>query len=169
MTATSVPSVQRSIVQTRYGAARDVLALSEDMPVCAPGEQEVQVRVRASPINPIDWQMIEGNRRLVTRPRFPFTPLFDLAGVVTAVGDSVTPASAIGLLATITARRIRGSGARGVKYVPVFLGASGPLFVEGDDARVHIARTFPLTVEEVNAAIDESRPGRTVGKPVLTR
>ncbi|MEK8169452.1 alcohol dehydrogenase catalytic domain-containing protein [Streptomyces sp. M19] len=34
--------------------------------------------------------MIEGNRRLITRRRFPFTPLFDLAGVVTAVGDQVT-------------------------------------------------------------------------------
>lgn len=341
MTVTSAPSVQRSIVQTRYGAARDVLTLSEDMPVCAPGEREVQVRVRASSVNPIDWQMIEGNRRLITRRRFPFTPLFDLAGVVTAVGDGVTsyevgdrvhadnetnggggaeyvnvhegllapvpaglgyvesaaiplaaqtaltcldsaevtsgtrvavigasggvghyvvqlahavgafvvgvsgtrnlefvrtlgadevidrtttdlasrfgpdsfdvvidtaggieqwvrarhvlrpggrfvtiardedgvvtPASATRLLATITARRIRGSGARGVKYIPVFLKASGALlrrvdaFVEGGDVGVHIASSFPLTVEGVNAAIEESRSGRTIGKLVLTR
>lgn len=341
MTATSVPSVQRPIVHTRYGAVRDVLELSEGMPVRAPGQREVQVCVRASSINPIDWQMIEGNRRLISRRRFPFTPLFDLAGVVTAVGDgvtsfrvgdrvhadnetgggggaeyvnvregllapvpagvgfaeaaaiplaaqtaltcldsaqvtagtrvavigasggvghcvvqlahsvgafvvgatstrnlgfvhmlgadevidrtttdlvsrfgpdsfdvvidtaggieqwvrarhvlrpggrfvtiardedgAVTPASATRLLATISARRIRGTGTRGVKYVPVFLKASGPLlrrvdaFVESGDARVHIARTFPLTVEGVNAAIDESRLGLSVGKLVLTR
>lgn len=341
MTTTRVPRVQRSIVQTRYGAARDVLELSEDVPVRAPGRREVQVCVRASSINPIDWQMIEGNRRLITPRRFPFAPLFDLAGVVTAVGDGVTsfgvgdrvhadnetdggggseyvnvregllapvpaglgfaeaaaiplaaqtaltcldsakvtsgsrvavigasggvghcvvqlahavgasvvgvagtrnlgfvhtlgadevidrtttdlaerfgpdsfdvvidtvggieqwvraryvlrpggrfvtiardedgvvtPVSAMRLLATVSARRIRGAGARGVKYVPVFLKASGPLlrrvnaFVESGGVGVHVARTLPLTVEGVNAAIDESRSGRTAGKLVLTR
>ncbi len=34
--------------------------------------------------------MIEGNRRLIAQRRFPFVPLFDMAGVVTAVGDKVT-------------------------------------------------------------------------------
>ncbi|MFE0359106.1 NAD(P)-dependent alcohol dehydrogenase [Streptomyces nigra] len=77
-------------MQSRYGAACDVLALSGAFPVHAPGAREVQVQVRAAAVNPIDWQMIEGNRRLITRRRFPFTPLFDLAGVVTAVGDEVT-------------------------------------------------------------------------------
>lgn len=84
-----VPTTQRAIVQRRYGPVREVLALAEALPVRPPGPQEVQVRVRAAAVNPIDWQMIEGNRRLITRRRFPFTPLFDLAGVVTAVGEGV--------------------------------------------------------------------------------
>ncbi len=341
MTPDAVPRSQQAIVQSRYGAVRDVLALSEAVPVRAPGAQEVQVHVRAAAVNPIDWQMIEGNRRLITRRRFPFTPLFDLAGVVTAVGDRVTsfragdrvhadneidgggaseyvnvherllapapagldfaesaaiplaaqtamtcldrgrvtagtrvavigasggvghfvvqmahaagafvlgiaggrnqefvrsmgadevidrnetdlsssrgadsfdvvidcvggreqwmqaqhvlrpggrfvtiardedgvvtPASAVRLLTTITARRVRGAGTRGTKYVPVFLKASGALLrrvnelVEDGRVRVHIARSFPLTLEGVTAAIDESRAGRTAGKLVLVR
>ncbi|MFD7369510.1 NAD(P)-dependent alcohol dehydrogenase [Nocardiopsis alba] len=84
------PRTQRAIVQTRYGAVRDVLALSETFPVRAPGPGEVQVHVRAAAVNPIDRHLIEGNRRLITRRRFPFSPLFDLAGVVTEVGDGVT-------------------------------------------------------------------------------
>ncbi|MEK8169453.1 zinc-binding dehydrogenase [Streptomyces sp. M19] len=76
---------------------------------------------------------------------------------------------------TITARRLRGAGARGRKYVPVFLRASGVLLrrvnemVEDGQVRVHISRSFPLTLEGVRAAIDESRAGRTAGKLVLQR
>ncbi|KAA0938721.1 NAD(P)-dependent alcohol dehydrogenase [Streptomyces apricus] len=341
MTPQAVPRTQRAIVHSRYGAARDVLALSGAFPVHAPGAQQVQVQIRAAAVNPIDWQMIEGNRRLITRRRFPFTPLFDLAGVVTAVGDEVTsfrvgdrvhadneidaggaseyvnvredllapvpaglafteaaaiplaaqtaltcldrgrvgpgtrvavigasggvghfavqmahaagafvagvagarnrefvhqmgadvvidrhrtdllssfgadsfdvvidcvggreqwtgarqilrpggrfvtiardedgvvtPASAARLLSTITARRLRGAGARGRKYHPVFLKASGALLrrvnerVEAGQVRVHLSGSFPLTLEGVRAAIEESRAGRTTGKLVLRR
>ncbi|SOD64844.1 NADPH:quinone reductase [Streptomyces zhaozhouensis] len=80
-------STQRAVVQTRYGAVRDVLALDEAFPVRPPGPHQVQVEVRAAALNPIDRQMIEGDRRLLTRRRFPFVPLFDFAGVVTAVGE----------------------------------------------------------------------------------
>ncbi|WP_038512418.1 NAD(P)-dependent alcohol dehydrogenase [Amycolatopsis japonica] len=90
MTSAPAPRTQQAIVQTRYGGARDVLALIKDLPVVPPSAHEVQVQVRASSINPIDWHMLEGNRRLITRRRFPFTPMFDLAGVVTAVGSEVT-------------------------------------------------------------------------------
>ncbi len=86
----TAPTKQRAIVQSAYGAARDVLAWSEAEPVRPPADHEVQVHVRAASVNPIDWQMIEGNRRLIARRCFPFTPLFDLAGVVSAVGARVT-------------------------------------------------------------------------------
>ncbi|MDH6523067.1 NADPH:quinone reductase-like Zn-dependent oxidoreductase [Streptomyces sp. SAI-135] len=341
MTSHVVPHTQQAIVQCRYGAVRDVLALSEAAPVDAPGPREVQVHVLAAAVNPIDWQMIEGNRRLITRRRFPFTPLFDLAGVVTAVGDQVTsfrvgdrvhadnetdgggaseyvnvpsrllahtptgldfaeaaalplagqtamicldngrvtagtrvavigasggvghfavqmartagafvvgvssarnqefvrllgadefidrnetdlsssfgadsfdvvidcvggreqwiqaqrvlrpggrfvtiardedgvvtPTSAVRLASTITARRLRGVGPRGTKYIPVFLKASGALLqrvnklVEDGRIHAHLSQSFPLTLEGVNAAIDESRAGRTTGKLALLR
>ncbi|MEU9604738.1 NAD(P)-dependent alcohol dehydrogenase [Streptomyces sp. NPDC048057] len=339
--ARPVPRTQQAIVQLRYGAVRDVLALAEAVPVRAPGPQEVQIHVRAASLNPIDWQTIEGNRRLIARRCFPFTPLFDLAGVVTEVGHGVTsfrtgdrvhadnevhgggasqyaniparllahvpaeldfaesaalplaaqtamtcldrgrvaagtrvavigasggvghfvvqlaraagahvvgvasarnhefvrsmgadeaidrhetdlsasfgadsfdvvidcvggreqwtraqhvlrpggrfvtiardedgvvtPASAARLLSTITARRLRGAGPRGRKYVPVFLKASGDLqrrvnaLAETGQLRAHLSRTFPLTLEGVHAAVEESRAGRTVGKLVLLR
>ncbi len=81
---------QRAIVQARYGKAGDVLSLATSYPVKAPESTEVQVKVCASSVNPIDWQMIEGNRSLIASRPFPFVPLFDLAGIVVKVGDAVT-------------------------------------------------------------------------------
>lgn len=82
--------LQRAIVQHRYGNATEVLAESETHAIGPPAADEVQIRVHAAALNPIDWQMIEGNRKLISRRAFPFVPLFDLAGVVVAVGDRVT-------------------------------------------------------------------------------
>lgn len=84
------PRVQRTIVQRRYGDPAAVLELSRTHPVVAPAATQVQIRVHAAALNPIDWQMIEGDRRLIARRAFPFVPLFDLAGVVEAVGAQVT-------------------------------------------------------------------------------
>ena len=80
---------QRAILQYRYGDAAEVLAESEAHAIGPPAADEVQIRVHAAALNPIDWQMIEGNRKLISRRAFPFVPLFDLAGVVVAVGDRV--------------------------------------------------------------------------------
>ena len=81
---------QRAIVQRRYGKAAEVLAESGTHAIGPPAADEVQIRVHAAALNPIDWQLIEGNRRLISRRAFPFVPLSDLAGVVVAVGDRVT-------------------------------------------------------------------------------
>lgn len=81
---------QRAVLQQAYGDASNVLVHSSSHPVTAPSSTQVQVRVHAASINPIDWQMIEGKRRLLTSRSFPFVPLFDLSGVVVAVGDTVT-------------------------------------------------------------------------------
>ena len=85
----STPTLQHGVVQRRYGRADDVLEWSDRLPLLPPVGRQVQLRVHAASVNPIDWQMIEGNRRLIARRRFPFVPLFDLAGVVTAVGPEV--------------------------------------------------------------------------------
>lgn len=82
--------LQRAIVQHRYGDAAEVLAECETHSIEPPAADEVQIKVHAAALNPIDWQMIEGNRQLISRRAFPFVPLFDLAGVVVAVGDRVT-------------------------------------------------------------------------------
>ncbi len=85
-----IPATQRAIVQSGYGEAGSVLSLSTTHPVLAPSPTQVQIRVHAASVNPIDWQTMEGNRRRITRRSFPFVPLFDIAGVVTAVGAAVT-------------------------------------------------------------------------------
>lgn len=80
---------QSAVTQTRYGPAPDVLHLRNDVAVLSPAAQQVQIEVRAASINPIDWQMIEGNRRMIAKRAFPFIPLFDIAGVVSAIGAGV--------------------------------------------------------------------------------
>ncbi len=80
---------QEAITQLRYGAAESVLTVTSSHPRSEPSETQVQIKVHAASLNPIDWQMIEGNRRLIAPRRFPFVPLFDVAGVVVAVGAKV--------------------------------------------------------------------------------
>ncbi|MGS0895366.1 NAD(P)-dependent alcohol dehydrogenase [Burkholderia stagnalis] len=80
---------QQAVVQLGYGPVRETLVSRMDFPIASPSETQVQIKVRAASVNPIDWQMIEGNRRMITRRTFPFVPLFDLAGEVCAVGRSV--------------------------------------------------------------------------------
>lgn len=88
---TTVPAaVQRAVVQSGYGEPAAVLSLSHTYPVSPPAPGQVQVQVHAASVNPIDWQLVLGNRRLITRRTFPYVLLSDLAGVVTAVGAGVT-------------------------------------------------------------------------------
>ena len=87
--ARPIPRTQTALVQSRYGPEGEVLSLRTDLSVAPPSATQVQIEVRAASVNPIDWQMIQGNRRMIARRTFPFVPLFDLAGVVSAVGASV--------------------------------------------------------------------------------
>jgi len=80
---------QKAVVQWGYGPVRETLVGQADFPIDPPSETQVQIKVRAASVNPIDWQMIEGNRRMIARRTFPFVPLFDLAGEVCTVGRSV--------------------------------------------------------------------------------
>ncbi|MFJ6723651.1 NAD(P)-dependent alcohol dehydrogenase [Streptomyces sp. NPDC091281] len=156
MTSDSVPSTQQAIVQHRYGAARDVLGTAET-PVRAPGPEEVQVQVRAAGVNPIDWQMIEGNRRLISRRRFPFTPLFDLAGVVTAVGEGVT-GFRVGDRVHAD-NEIDGGG--GAEYVTVRTGLLAPV---PDGLDFAAAAALPLAGQTALTCLD--RGGVTAGSRV---
>jgi len=56
-----------------------------DVPLPEPGPKEIQVRVVAAGVNPIDWKLCErGDRRM------PFVLGQDFAGVVSDVGNRVT-------------------------------------------------------------------------------
>ncbi len=83
----------QAIVQERYGSP-DVLAFTSiDRPVI--GDDGVLVQVRASSVNAKDWHLIRGRpylARLMTGLRTPkgAVPGVDVAGVVVAVGQSVT-------------------------------------------------------------------------------
>ena len=84
----------RAAVYHEYGEPREVLSVGEiERP--APGPGEVLVQVKAAGVDRGAWHIVTGlptAARLVfglRRPRNP-VPGLDLAGIVTAVGDSVT-------------------------------------------------------------------------------
>ncbi|MEZ4601466.1 MAG: NADPH:quinone reductase [Syntrophotaleaceae bacterium] len=64
----------------------DVLKL-EEVPTPAPQEKEVLVRIEAIGINPVDTYIRSGNYPLAGD--LPYTPGFDAAGVIEAVGPGV--------------------------------------------------------------------------------
>lgn len=62
----------------------------DDVPRPDPGDGEVLVRVHAAGVNPIDWKYRAGYLKEFAPLTLPYTPGFDLAGTVEAVGTSVT-------------------------------------------------------------------------------
>ncbi|MFO1188780.1 MAG: NADPH:quinone reductase [Alphaproteobacteria bacterium] len=79
-------SHMKAVWYERQGAARDVLTIGE-MAIPAPGPGEVQVRVMASGINPVDVKTRAGTRGPMPFPRQ--IPHFDGAGIIEAVGRGV--------------------------------------------------------------------------------
>ncbi len=79
------PATMSAVVVRRLGGP-EVLDLRR-VPRPVPGPAEVQVRVTAAGVNPLDWKTRETGAFL-GRP--PFVLGADLAGVVSAVGDGVT-------------------------------------------------------------------------------
>jgi NADPH2:quinone reductase len=62
-----------------------------DIPVPAPGPGEIQVRMHAAGINPLDWKVAGGMLRAIgAEAKFPLTLGFDGAGTVERFGDGVT-------------------------------------------------------------------------------
>lgn len=72
----------------RYGGP-EVLRLKPFEPR-SPRAREVVVKVLAASINPMDWKIRRGDMRLLTGFRFPRAIGTDFAGVVQAVGSSVS-------------------------------------------------------------------------------
>lgn len=58
----------------------------EDIPVPQPGPNEIQVRVIAAGVNPVDWKIRSGGIKLP----LPMTLGFDVAGLVNSVGSNGT-------------------------------------------------------------------------------
>lgn len=82
----------RYVQYSKFGAARDVLALNEmELPVVNAGE--VRVKLALSGVNPSDVKARAGSRPGVTKPPFPFViPHSDGAGEIEAVGAGVDQA-----------------------------------------------------------------------------
>ncbi|CAN5366888.1 NADP-dependent oxidoreductase [soil metagenome] len=66
---------------------RSVLKI-EEMPRPTPGDGEMLVRVYAASVNPVDWKIREHGKQMGRT--VPYTPGFDVSGVVESVGSGVT-------------------------------------------------------------------------------
>ncbi|MBM9510127.1 NADP-dependent oxidoreductase [Actinacidiphila acididurans] len=80
-------ATMKRIQYHRYGGP-EVMRLEDVEPV-RPGAGEVLVRVRAAAANPMDWQIRNGEMKMVTGRSFPRGMGYDFAGVVEAVGEGV--------------------------------------------------------------------------------
>lgn len=79
----------KALVATGYGLniKRKLRFQERDSPI--PGPQEVLIEIHAAGLNPVDYKFIYGMALPITRPKLPFGVGFDVAGVVTAVGQQV--------------------------------------------------------------------------------
>jgi NADPH:quinone reductase-like Zn-dependent oxidoreductase len=73
----------KAIMFDHFGNPADVLRVG-DAPMPEPGRNEVRVRMLASPINPSDLMTVRG--QYGKPPKLPYTPGYEGAGVVDAVG-----------------------------------------------------------------------------------
>jgi len=86
--APTEPSRMKAAQIERFGPP-DAITLN-DVPVPAPGPEQVLVEVHASSINPVDTYIREGKRQQRFPLTLPVTLGSDVAGVVKKLGDGVT-------------------------------------------------------------------------------
>ena len=72
-------------MQRAYGPVESSVAI-EDVPVPVPAADDVRVRVRFAGINPLDWKLVEGHYKWMSKVRPPCGVGFDLAGEVHEAG-----------------------------------------------------------------------------------
>jgi len=72
----------------QYGGPEELVY--EDAPKPTPGPGDVLVKVLAAGVNPVDWKIRAGYAKGGWPLTFPSTIGFDIAGVVSAIGEGVT-------------------------------------------------------------------------------
>jgi alcohol dehydrogenase len=79
----------RAFVLDGYGAIADHVNLAE-LADPVPGPDEVGIEIHAASLNPIDFKIVRGDLKRVSKYRLPRPFGFDASGVVTSVGARVT-------------------------------------------------------------------------------
>ncbi|MCB1113319.1 MAG: NADP-dependent oxidoreductase [Chlamydiia bacterium] len=77
----------KAVVYEQFGGAEKLRMA--DLPIPKPADNEVQIRIHYTSVNPVDWKIREGFLSGRLPYEFPLTPGWDAAGVVTAVGKNV--------------------------------------------------------------------------------
>jgi NADPH:quinone reductase-like Zn-dependent oxidoreductase len=75
----------RALVQRAYGPVETSVVV-EDVRLPTPASGDVCVRVRYAGVNPLDWKLVEGHYKWMSKARPPCGVGFDLAGEVHDVG-----------------------------------------------------------------------------------
>ncbi|MFM0290303.1 zinc-binding dehydrogenase [Paraburkholderia megapolitana] len=76
----------RAIILTKAGGPESLQAV--ELPVEAPSQGQLRVRIRAAGVGSTDLIMLAG--QYLYAPPFPFVPGYEIAGVVDAIGDGVS-------------------------------------------------------------------------------
>lgn len=100
----------KAVVQHAYGPVEQSLRI-EERTLPQPAASEVRIRVRAVGLNPLDWKLVEGQFKWMSKCRPPCGVGFELAGEVHEAGTAA---------ATRLAR-----GTRVVGLIPAFQRAPG--------------------------------------------
>lgn len=86
MAAEAQTTTIRAFALDEFGAPGSV----RELPVRAPGEGEMVIRVHAAGVNPFDLTVMGGYLQGMMEHRFPLVPGVDAAGVIETVGPGVT-------------------------------------------------------------------------------
>jgi NADPH2:quinone reductase len=78
----------KALAATGYGPPENLRIIDLPVPLAGPGQ--IQVRIRATTINPTDLRVITGEYKDMLPVEFPYVPGNDFAGTVTAVGAGVS-------------------------------------------------------------------------------
>lgn len=84
----STPQQMRALLMMGYGGS-EVLRIGETS-IPMPASGEVQIRIRAAGVNPVDWKIRSGRLQKTSPVTLPYIPGRDVAGTVRAVGPGVT-------------------------------------------------------------------------------
>lgn len=79
----------KAAILTHYGLAEQLI-IQHDFPVPLPAPNQVQVKVMAASLNPLDYKIRNGELRWIHPLKFPMVLGNDISGVVTAVGENVS-------------------------------------------------------------------------------
>lgn len=74
----------KAVIIEQFGGAEKLRMA--DLPVPAPAPNEVQIKIRYTSVNPVDWKIREGLLSGRLPHQFPLIPGWDASGVISAVG-----------------------------------------------------------------------------------
>lgn len=78
----------KAIIQTAFGGIENLKIA--DMPTPMPADDEVQIKLVYTAVNPVDWKIREGYLKERIPHEMPFIPGWDAAGIISAIGKKVS-------------------------------------------------------------------------------